>query len=150
MDLPEQICEFGFPGPLRDRLVDAVLRGAKTATSALMVEWEEEAEPLPQVGERQTVVDSEGRPVAVIEVFAVDVIRLGDADLRLALEEGEGFRSVAEWREDHERYWNDEVKPQLRGGSAWQLDDDTQVVAQRFRLVERLAGASLQPPTRRP
>jgi uncharacterized protein YhfF len=52
----------------------------------------------------------------------VDVIRLADADLRLALEEGEGFRSVAEWREDHERYWNDEVKPHLRARSAggWQ------------------------------
>jgi uncharacterized protein YhfF len=140
MATPERVCEFGFPGPLRDRLVDAVLRGEKTATSALMVEWEEEAEPLPNVGEHQTVVDSEGHPVAVIELVAVDVIRLGDADLRLALEEGEGFRSVAEWRDDHERFWNDEVKPQLRGGAALLLDDDTQVVAQRFRLVERLPG----------
>ena len=134
----DQICEFGFPGPLRDRLVDAVLRGEKIATSSLLVEWEEDGEPLPQAGERQTVVDSEGRPVAVIEIVAVDVIRLADADLRLAVEEGEGFGSVAEWREAHERFWNDEVKPQLRGGSAWQLDDDTRVVVERFRLLERL------------
>ena len=46
--------------------------------------------------------------------------------------QSEGYRIL--------RFWNDEVKPQLRGGAALQLDDDTQVVAQRFRLVERLAG----------
>jgi uncharacterized protein YhfF len=138
VDVPERVCEFGFPGPLRDRLVAAVLRGEKTATSALMVEWEEEGEALPQVGDCETVVDSDGRPVAVIELVAVKVIRLGDAELRLALDEGEGFHSVAEWRDDHERFWNDEVRPELRDGAALQLDDDTQVVAQWFRLVERL------------
>jgi uncharacterized protein YhfF len=135
MHPPERLCEFAVPGPLRDRLVDAVLRGAKTATSSLKVEWEEDGDPLPQVGERQTVVDSENRPVAVIEIVAVDVIRLGDADLRLAVEEGEGFRSVAEWREAHERFWNDEVKPHIPGRFAWRLDDDTQIVVERFRLV---------------
>jgi hypothetical protein len=30
-DLP--IAEFGFPGPLRDQLVTAILRGAKTTTT---------------------------------------------------------------------------------------------------------------------
>lgn len=139
-DVPERVCELGFPGPLRDRLVAAVLREEKTATSSLMVEWEEDAEPLPHVGERQAVLDSGGCPVAVIEVVAVDLIRLGDADLRLALEEGEGFRSVAEWREAHEQFWNGEGRPHLRAPSAWRLDDDTQVVVERFRLVQRLPG----------
>lgn len=32
LGMEQHICEFGFPGPLRDRLVDAVLSGAKTAT----------------------------------------------------------------------------------------------------------------------
>lgn len=133
--VPERLCEFAFPGALRDRLVGAVLRGEKTATSSLLVEWEHDEEPLPVVGEHRTVVDSDGRPVAVIELVAVQVIRLADADLSLAVEEGEGFAGVAEWREDHERFWSEEVLPTLPSNLAGSLDDETRVVVQRFRLV---------------
>src|SRR5579875_1539731 len=47
-DLPA--AEFGFPGPLRDRLVAAILSGAKTATSSLMADYEHGHEPLPRGG----------------------------------------------------------------------------------------------------
>jgi uncharacterized protein YhfF len=67
--------------------------------------------------------------------LAVDVIQLGDADLTLARDEGEGFESVAEWRRAHERFWGDAVIPTLPKGFV--LTDDTQIVVQRFRLVER-------------
>jgi uncharacterized protein YhfF len=124
-DLPKT--EFAFPGPLRDKLVAAVLRGEKTATSWLLAETEEGGEPMPQPGDRWAVVDSDDRPVGVIETLEVRVMRLGDVDLQVALDEGEGFASVAEWREQHEAFWSayrDDV-----------LDDDTPVVVERFRLV---------------
>jgi uncharacterized protein YhfF len=124
---------FGPPGPMRDRLVTAVRRGEKTASSSLLVEWEADREPLPAAGDRLTVIDSDESPVALIELLAVDVIRLGDADLSLARDEGEGFESVAEWREAHERFWSDEVIPELPDGLT--LSDDTEVVVERFRLV---------------
>ena len=52
------IAEFGFPGPLRDRLVAAILVGTKTSTSSTLVEYSIEDEPLPVIGNKQTVVDS--------------------------------------------------------------------------------------------
>jgi uncharacterized protein YhfF len=103
--LPDRRCEFGWPGPMRDRLVEAVLTGDKTATSSLLSEWQAEEEQLPCVGERQLVVDSAEKPVAVIEIVGVEIIRLGDADLDLAIAEGEGFCSVDDWREAHEDFW---------------------------------------------
>jgi uncharacterized protein YhfF len=120
---------------MRDRLVAGVLQGDKTATTSLLAEREADREPLPAVGERRTVIDSEDRPVATMEFTAVDVIRLGDADLDLVLEEGEGFESVAEWRQAHERFWRDEVIPKLPRGLADPLTDDTQIIVERFRLV---------------
>lgn len=72
-DLP--VAEFAFPGPLRDQLVAAILAGAKTTTTGLVADYEHENEPLPGPGLRQAVVDSPGRPVAVIETTAVRVIR---------------------------------------------------------------------------
>lgn len=47
--------EFAFPGPLRDRLVAAVLSGAKTATSGLVLAYERENEPLPTAGQFRLV-----------------------------------------------------------------------------------------------
>ena len=32
------VAEFGFPGPLRDALVAAILRGEKTSTTGLLEE----------------------------------------------------------------------------------------------------------------
>ncbi len=60
--------EFGFAGtPLREQLVAAVLRGDKTATAGLLVDYERDGDPLPEVGERYLVVDNEERGVAVID-----------------------------------------------------------------------------------
>ncbi|MBJ7471649.1 MAG: hypothetical protein JHD16_10125, partial [Solirubrobacteraceae bacterium] len=58
-------CHFAEPGPLRDRLVTAVVAGAKTATSSLLAEYHDEA--LPSPGDRFRVVDSDDRDVCVIE-----------------------------------------------------------------------------------
>jgi len=135
--MTDVLCEFGMPGPLRDRLVAAVLRGEKTATSSLLVEWEEEGEALPTAGQHQLVVDSDGQGVATIEVVQIDVIRLGDADLRLAIDEGEQFETVAQWREEHERFWNENSLPNLPEHLGYSLTDDSLVVVERFRLVER-------------
>ena len=126
---------FAFPGALRDKLVAAILSGAKTSTSSLLVEYEHDGEPLPKTGEQSVVVDSEERPVAVIETTEVTVVRLGDVDLQHAIDEGEGFSTVADWRHAHERFWHSpEVLADL-GDPGFQVDDDTQVVAERFRLI---------------
>lgn len=127
---------LAFPGPLRDRLVAAVLAGEKTATTGLLVEWEVENEELPEVGERSAVIDSDGREVAVVEVTEVRLLPLGEVDLRLALDEGEGFRSVAEWRAAHERFWHSEEMREGLGDPDFVVDDGTIAVVERFRVVE--------------
>jgi uncharacterized protein YhfF len=132
--------EFGSPGTtLREQLVSAVLRGEKTATAGLLVDYERDGESLPELGECQAVVDNDGRDVAVIEITEVRVLRIGDADLSFARDEGEGFESVAEWRAAHDRYWRgyaDEIRAFLDDPN-WDVGDDTLFVAERFRLVER-------------
>jgi uncharacterized protein YhfF len=132
-DLPTT--EFAFPGPLRDRLVAAILSGAKTSTSALVLGYERENEPLPEVGQLSAVVDSAGRRVAVIELTDVRVIRLAEVDLQHVLDEGEGDESVAQWRAVHEEFWHSpEIRAEL-GDPGFTVDDDTLVLAQRFRVV---------------
>jgi len=132
-DLPT--AEFAFPGPLRDALVGAILSGAKTTTSALLIGYERENEPVPTVGTVEAVVDSDGKRVAAIALTDVRVVRLADVDLRHAIDEGEGFDTVAQWRAGHEEFWHSpEVRDEL-GDPLFTVDDDTPVVAKRFRVV---------------
>ena len=107
---------------LRRELVEAVLRGDKTATAGLHGE-----DVLAKVGERWLLLDYDDKPVAVVETTEVRVVRAADVDLEFARDEGEGFESVADWRAAHERFWSDR-----------QITDDTLIVAERFRLVEQL------------
>ena len=122
MDLPH--FELGYPRTaLRQKLVDAALRGDKTATAGLY----EQNEPLPRVGDRSVLLGFDDEPVAVVETTEVRVVRAGDVDLAFAVDEGEGFETVADWRLAHENFWADR-----------QIDDETLIVAVRFALVERL------------
>lgn len=132
------------PGPLRDELTALALAGTKTTTAGLLVEMELDGEAVPQPGERAILVDSEDRPVAIVETVSCPVVRLADVDDRHAIDEGEGYADAAEFRVAHERYWNgyiDTLRDRL-GDPAFALTDDTLIVAERFRIVQRLDGGS--------
>jgi uncharacterized protein YhfF len=130
--------EFAFPGSLRDRLVAAILDGSKTTTTGLVVGYEQEGEPLPEVGQRSVVVDSDDHPVAIIEVTGVRVLPLARVDLDHVVDEGEGHSSVAEWREGHERFWHSEEMREALDDPDYTVDDETPVVLERFRLITDL------------
>ncbi|WP_392669267.1 ASCH domain-containing protein [Streptomyces sp. LN785] len=127
---------LAFPGPVRDQLVAAVLSGVKVSTTGLLAEYEAEQEEPPPVGERSALIDSDGREVAVVEVTEVRVLRLGDVDLQHAIDEGD--TSVARWRAGHERFWHGAEMREALGDPEFTADDDTLVVAERFRVVELL------------
>lgn len=131
------IAELGFPGPLRDRLVAAVLSGEKTATCGLLEEYRREGSSIESVGTRELIVDSDGRGVAVIETVEVEVKRMGDVDLAFARDEGEGFETVQDWRDAHVRFFTSSEMVTALGDPPLAIDDDTLVVCQRFRVVER-------------
>ncbi len=132
------VAEFGFPGPLRDRLVAAILSGEKVTTTGLLEEYRRAGTRLENVGSRELVVDSSGEGVAIIETVEVDVKRMGEVDLPFAIDEGEGFRSVEEWRVAHVSFFTSAEMIAALGEPPVRIDDDTPVVCTRFRVVERL------------
>jgi uncharacterized protein YhfF len=146
-DVELPLAEFAFPGALRDALVAAILSGRKVSTTSLCLEYEIEGAALPVPGQRTRVVDSTNQPIAVIETTRVDVVPLGDVDIEHALDEGEGFTSVAEWRAGHEKFWHSDEMRNALGDPAFTVDDDTRVVLERFRVIELLdtSGASHPP-----
>ena len=136
---------FGHPGDggLGDRLLAAVLRGEKTATSSLAVEYLS-GDPLPRVGERLQLVDSAGRVHGEVETTRVTIVPLHEVGDDVARDEGEGFADAADWRRAHVAYWTgitDLVREEA-GDPAWQLRAAEPVVVQWIRLVRPAGGPS--------
>ncbi|RIV38961.1 ASCH domain-containing protein [Micromonospora radicis] len=122
---------LGTPGELRANLNTLVLNGLKTATAGLLDEYATEGEELEQVGERLALVDDQDALVGVVEVTGVQVTRFAEVPWEFARAEGEGERSIEEWRAGHAAYW-------ARLGTP--VTDTTEVVCVRFRLVSAGAG----------
>ncbi|MFT8593421.1 MAG: ASCH domain-containing protein [Bifidobacterium sp.] len=131
--------EFAFPGPLRDKLVSALLSGKKTSSTSLLVEFEIEPEPLPKAGDLSVIIDSDERPVGVLRQSGTTICRLADVTLEHCIREGEGYESIAAWRKAHEDFWTSEEYRSSLGRPDFRLNDDTQIVCERFELVETLA-----------
>jgi uncharacterized protein YhfF len=59
--------------------------------------------------------------------------------LQHALDEGEGYTSVAEWRAGHEEFWHSDEMRAALDDPEFTVDDSTPVVAFRFKVVERFS-----------
>lgn len=129
---------FGYPGDggFGDRLLGAVLRGEKTATSSLAIEYLTGV-PLPCAGQRLVLQDHAGLVHGLVEVTRVTIIPMhlvGDA---IARDEGEGFVDAAAWRRAHVAFWT-KVTHLIQVEAAdpsWRLRDTEPVVVQWFRLL---------------
>ncbi|MGJ9371801.1 ASCH domain-containing protein [Nesterenkonia sp. CF4.4] len=126
-------------GELRARLTRAVITGVKTATTSLHRSYLAEAEPLPTPG-LQRLLGVQEESLGVVEVLEVDLVPLGEIDQEVARGEGEGYASVAAWREAHEDFWHDTGEIGAAQGSHGGpqkpgLDDDELIVVERFRWL---------------
>jgi len=148
-DLPPDLAalpRWGFAdaGPLRDELTGLALAGTKTTTAGLLVEFELDGDVVAGPGDREIMIDSSDRPVAIVETIECPVKRLVDVDDRHAIDEGEGYADAAEFRLDHERFWNGyiDVLRERLGDPTFALTDDTLIVCQRFRIVATIDPAT--------
>lgn len=131
---------FGFDGDggLGDRLIAAVLRGEKTATSSTAVEYLGGEDPLPRVGERLALTDHAGGVHGVVETTRVTIVPMDEVGDDVARDEGEGFTDAAAWRAAHAAFWH-EITEEIRadcGDPTWVLRASEPVVVEWFRLVE--------------
>ncbi len=119
---------FGDSPEMADELLALVLAGKKTATCGALRDYPEGSPDKPVVGRRDVVLDGRGRRAAVIETLEVTVRRFDQIDYTFAYDEGEGFRTLTDWRDGHKRYF------ERNGG----FSPDMELVCERFRLVEIL------------
>lgn len=130
--LPEEVPEawsFGATPAHADELLALVLDGTKTATSSSLWDLEATGEAIPEVGWLNIILDGRGNPQALLETVSVDTVPFNEVTAEHASAEGEGDRSLEQWRAVHERYWR-EFSADSRGFSP-----EMPVVCERLRLL---------------
>lgn len=120
---------FGATSDHADELLALVLDGTKTATASALWDIESDDEPVPQVGEASMILDGGNRPRAVIVTTFVEIVAFSAVDAAHAYSEGEGDRTLKEWREVHEQFWR------CYGQTSRAFSSDMPVVCERFELV---------------
>ena len=103
-DAPEAWA-FGATPAHADELLALVLDGTKTATASSLWDHEHTGEPIPEVGWLNIILDGRGHPRALLQTVAVTVVPFDQVSESHASAEGEGDRTLATWRDIHERYW---------------------------------------------
>lgn len=115
---------FGDTPKLADEMLELVLVGKKTATCWAAREGDKGVVP----GKCWIVKDGQGRASAIIETVELTRRRFGEVDAAFAYDEGEGDRSLEDWRRAHTAYFS------RRG----EFSPDMQLYCERFELVEAL------------
>lgn len=121
---------FGDGPALADDLAARVCQGIKTTTAGLLWEYEFDGEPVPQPGDLSVILDGSETLVAVIETVDVQIVPFNEVSAAHASDEGEGDRSLADWREGHWRFF---TRSCARIGRT--LDETMPIVCERFRVL---------------
>jgi uncharacterized protein YhfF len=115
---------FGDSPELADEMLELGLIGKKTATCWAASEGDKGV----ALGKRWIVKDGQGRAGAILESVELTRRRFGEVDAAFAHDEGEGDRSLDDWRRAHTAYFT------RRG----EFSPDMELYCERFRLVEIL------------
>jgi uncharacterized protein YhfF len=116
---------------LADELANLVVNGPKRATTWLLRDLETGKEAyMPQPGELWLLLDGKATPRAVLRTHSIDIRPFRDVDRQFAWDEGEGDRSLADWRRAHLRYFRRQA-----GQDGFVFDESMSVVLERFRVI---------------
>lgn len=117
---------------LANRLGTLILDGTKTGTCSALWEWEAENKPIAEVGLLTVVLDGDNQPLCIIETTQVWIQPYDQVDAEFAAAEGEGDRSLDDWRRAH---WNFFARTLPKIGR--QPSPDMPLVCERFRRIYR-------------
>ena len=121
-----RIIEFGSVGASRDKLLDFIFNGSKRATAGLLQDYEDDGEPLEDIGEVLVVVGNQSEEVGRIRITKIEVKNFIDVPDEFALAEAEGDLTAEDFRNSHRAFWSE---------YGIKVQDETKVVLLYFDLL---------------
>jgi uncharacterized protein YhfF len=124
------VFHFGDGPEIAATLVHLVMKGVKRGTAGWTAVAEREGAQIPRVGLVSIVTDGFGHAQCAIRTERVEHLRFGDIDATHAWVEGEGDRTLEDWREGHQAYFRHEGEHH-----GLTFDEDSMVFFEHFRLL---------------
>jgi uncharacterized protein YhfF len=106
---PYQAWYFGDSAELAHELVELVLHGPKRATAGLSEFNDQMPLVKPVAGGYSVLTERDGTPRAVIRTTVLGRLPFAEVDAAFAWDEGEGDRTLADWKEGHRRFFTREL-----------------------------------------
>lgn len=107
-ETPFQAWYFGDGEPLATNLLALVRSGQKRATACLKLACDAVPAGAPVLHGYSVVTDAAGHPGAVIRTTELRWLPFDEVDAAFAFDEGEGDRTLEDWREGHWRFFSAE------------------------------------------
>ena len=127
---PYQVWYFSDNSESAQELAELVTIGRKTATASLKTVNEIEPEKAPIDGGYSVVTSFEGEPLCVLQTTEIRHLPFNEVDAEFAFDEGEGDRTLEDWRQAHWDYFSREAP--LYG---LEFDERSVICCERFRLL---------------
>lgn len=122
--------KFCGGGKIGDELTSLVLNGTKTATSSAKLGYDLENEQLPKAGDLSLILYDDGSEACVIETTKVSIVPFNKVSEEHAYKEGEGGRTLEQWRENHLCFFSAEYKEY-----GYTFNEDQDCVLEEFKVV---------------
>ena len=93
-----------------DECAELVVQKIKQATSPSLWSFSKKNESLPSIGDLAIVTDWNNNPKAIIKTTKIEIVQFKNITAGYALVEGEGDKSLENWKKTHWDYYTNEMK----------------------------------------
>lgn len=121
---------FGDSKLVADECAWLVENKIKRATSPSLWWFKKNRVELPQIDNLGIVTNWAGEPKAIIKTTRIEITKFKDISPAYAEVEGEGDKSLRYWREEHWKYYQNEMEPY--GESP---NEDLEIVCEYFETI---------------
>ena len=121
---------LGATRTVADELAELVLSGVKRAQATLHRDFQQELDPLPQIGDHLVVLDGAGQPRAIVRTTRVELRHFNEIDDAFAFDAGEGDLTLRWWLTAHRQDFAERAERE-----GFEVDEYVELVLEWFELV---------------
>ena len=129
-ETPFQVWYFGNDQEMSRRLAGLVVHAEKRATASLAAYNDAHPDWAPIDNGYSVVTDFEGAPLCVLQTTEIRHLPFDEVDAEFAYDEGEGDRTLEDWRDGHRSYFAREAAEH-----GLEFNEKSLVCCERFRLL---------------
>jgi uncharacterized protein YhfF len=129
-ETPYQAWYFGNSEKMARELAELVISGPKRATASLVASNEKYPQLAPVDDGYSVVTDFTGNPLCVIQTTEIRHLPFDQVDAQFAFDEGEGDRTLEDWRDGHRRYFTKEAAE-----NGFDFNENSLICCERFKLL---------------